>query len=237
MNQFKIYEVGGKVRDDLLGISCNDIDYLIVIDNEIPAQQAFTNVQSYLKESGFVIFSVKQDYWTIRCKFPKDHPTYPKVTADFQLAVKDGQTCTLADNLRERDFTVNAMAKDVETGEIVDLFDSRTDLHGRFLRCPVNGEYTMTADPIRLVRALRLAYIDGYKIEPWGEVFNAIEKISLDDFKRVNVDRLYRELRKMFKSNVLASLQALQFLQSLNPVIYRFIFDCIKLNPVVIKGQ
>jgi tRNA nucleotidyltransferase/poly(A) polymerase len=226
---YKLYQVGGSVRDELLGKQPTDIDYLIVVNDKIPAKRAFDDLQTKLKEDGYLIFSVKEDHWTIRTKFPKDHPAYPKLVADFQLAVTDDMTGTLHDNLYDRDFTINAMAKDVETGEIIDPLCGQQDLLCR--RLNPTSLYSLKNDPIRVVRAIRFAVTFGlcYTAAMIGD----IKQLRLDWFTSVDDNRLKRELKKMLEYDTRMSLILLHDLYVLNQGVFNYIFQRIKLNPIV----
>lgn len=228
---YKIYQVGGSVRDELIGNSPKDIDYLIVYNESVPANEAFEQLQTQLKDDGHAIFAVVADRWTIRTKFPRGHPQ-SKLIADFQLAVADGYTTTLADNLRDRDFTINAMAKDIESGKIIDLFNGVHDLENRKLACPVSAEYSFSSDPIRLIRALRFGWIDGYDMDN-GDIWIGISRMDVNIFYSIDLDRLRRELQRMFKENTAASIEAFIYLRELNRPIYNFIVANIRLNPVI----
>lgn len=226
---YKLYQVGGSVRDELLGKQPTDIDYLIVVNDKIPAKQAFDDLQTKLKEDGYLIFSVKEDHWTIRTKFPKDHPVYPKQTADFQLAVTDDMTGTLYDNLYNRDFTINAMAKDVETGEIIDPFGGKSDLLSRRLSCVSTD--SLKNDPIRVIRAIRFAVWFGMCYT--SITLDNIKQLRWDQFSSIDVDRMKRELKKMLEYDTRMSLIMLHDLYVLNRDVFNYIFQRIKLNPIV----
>ena len=150
-NLFKMYEVGGKVRDEILGLESKDVDYVAVPNNKLlqdfdTVESMFSMLEQYLRDEKFVIFQITADCFTIRAKFPKDHK-YSGV-ADFVMArrelgyipgtrtpiVKPG---TLYDDLERRDTTLNALAKD-EDGTIIDYFNGLTHLKYGILRTPLD---------------------------------------------------------------------------------------------------
>src|SRR5262249_43229003 len=71
---------------------------------------------------------------------------------------------SVEDDMRRRDFTVNAMARRLSDGTIVDPLDGRADLDHRLLRA-VSGT-SFAEDPLRLVRALRFVSQLGFELEP-----------------------------------------------------------------------
>lgn len=214
MNPIKLYEVGGKVRDEIMGKSSNDVDYVIV-GSTIP------EVKEYLTANGFITFAFKPECNTFRCKFPKDHPTYPNLLADFTVVLGD-----LIDDLKRRDFTINAIAKDVETGEIIDPFHGENHLKYGLLICPSDSMEILKSDPIRIIRALRFCYMFDLQLD--NELKWAIIKFNLDDFFIGKTDRLVRELKKLDLSG---KLFVLNQLKELNKPIFDWV-DCnIKLTP------
>lgn len=74
-----IYEVGGHVRDSLLGTPSKDIDYAV-------EAESFTAMVEHLQSQGFQIFMSAPEFFTVRAKFPKG---YDRVPADFVLCRRD----------------------------------------------------------------------------------------------------------------------------------------------------
>ncbi len=150
MSLFNFYEVGGKVRDEILGLQSKDVDYVAVPNDALlekykSAYEMFVVLESYLNSEKFEIFLSTPDCFTIRAKFPKNHK-YQGV-ADFVMARKEigyvpetrtpiVRPGTLFDDLERRDFTLNALAKD-EDGNIIDYFDGMEDLKNGLLRTPL----------------------------------------------------------------------------------------------------
>jgi hypothetical protein len=141
MSLFTFYEVGGKVRDEILGLQSKDVDYVAVPNDTLlekyqDAYEMFVILETFLTNEKFEIFLSTPDCFTIRAKFPKDHK-YQGV-ADFVMARKEigyvpntrtpiVKPGTLFDDLERRDFTLNALAKD-DDGQIIDFFGGIKDL-------------------------------------------------------------------------------------------------------------
>ena len=144
----QIYEVGGCVRDEIIGVHTNDIDFTFVLENtDQTVDEGWDEMLSHLKTEGFKIFLETKDCFTVRAKFPKGHVNEGLV-ADFVMARKEVgyilgtrkpilELGTLEDDLRRRDFTLNALAKDLD-GTIVDLFEGRKHLEEGILVTPLN---------------------------------------------------------------------------------------------------
>lgn len=71
----------------------------------------------------------------------------------------------LYDDLSRRDFTVNAMAKDPDTGEIIDYFYGKHDITNALIRTPLDPVTTFDDDPLRILRAIRFAVTKRFTIE------------------------------------------------------------------------
>ena len=135
----KLFEVGGCVRDELLGVHTKDIDFTVVLDDmfHMTVDQGWDMMLDFLKSEKFKIFLETKDCFTVRAMFPKGHQ-HEGLVADFVLARKevgviDGtrkpilELGTLEDDLFRRDFTVNALAK-AEDGLLIDMCNGQQDL-------------------------------------------------------------------------------------------------------------
>jgi tRNA nucleotidyltransferase/poly(A) polymerase len=215
----KIYKVGGCVRDSILGVDSKDIDYTFVLDNiDRTVEEGFQIMSDWLTHNEFTIFLSTPEMFTIRAKFPKNHPNEGLV-ADFVMARKEVgyssgtrkpilELGTLEDDLVRRDFTLNAMAED-EYGNLIDLFGGLKDLEDGILRTPVNPDITMMDDPLRILRALRFSVTKGFHIDfkIWDAMAQPeiLEKLQTT----VSVERMREEIFKMMKHNTPLSLRLL----------------------------
>lgn len=229
---FRFYEVGGKIRDEILGLNSKDIDYSAVPSEELlkqvqSAHSMFNILETSLKEEGFEIFLVTPDCFTIRAKFPKGHK-YQGV-ADFVMARKEvgyimGTRTpivlpgTLEDDLSRRDFTVNAMAKD-DDGNIIDLFGGMEDLKNMVLKTPLNTKVTFDDDPLRILRAIRFSITKGFSLKYLDYYINNYDYET--KMKVVSTDRIREELHKCFKHDTMYTLETLQDY----PTLKRYIFE------------
>ena len=233
MSLFNFYEVGGKVRDEILGLQSKDVDYVAVPNDALlekykSAYEMFVVLESYLNSEKFEIFLSTPDCFTIRAKFPKNHK-YQGV-ADFVMARKEigyvpetrtpiVRPGTLFDDLERRDFTLNALAKD-EDGNIIDYFDGMEDLKNGLLRTPLPTEKTFDDDPLRILRAIRFSITKGFKIP-------ATMAITIDCYnyeKRmgvVSIERIREELLKCFKHDTLETLKVLNEFPMLKNYIFK----------------
>lgn len=242
---FKFYEVGGKVRDEILELESKDVDYVAVPGEDLleevsSAHTMFGILEGYLKEEGFEIFLVTPDCFTIRAKFPKDHK-YSGV-ADFVMARKEVgyipgtrqpivKPGTLYDDLERRDFTLNALAKD-EDGTIIDFFNGIDALKRGQLITPLDCKVTFDDDPLRILRAIRFcitkefymgAYMDGVIQD-----YDYENKMGV-----VSTERIREELFKCFKHDTISTLKTLHEFPALRN--YVFANNILWLKPTMEK--
>ncbi len=147
----KIYVVGGALRDELLGLSVRDRDYVVV--GATPEQMA------------------KQGYRPVGRDFPVF--LHPHTQAEYALARTERKTArgyhgfqfyyapdvTLEQDLARRDLTINAMARELDAkglpvGPVIDPFNGRVDLAARVLRHVGDA---FAEDPVRILRLARFA--------------------------------------------------------------------------------
>lgn len=233
MRDFKFYEVGGKIRDELLGLTNKDVDYVAVprgylldvgcgnpngtITPLYTAEDMFRKLEDFLRSKKFEIFLITPECYTIRAKFPEGYK-YQGV-ADFVMARKEVgyipgtripivEPGNLYDDLSRRDFTVNAMAKDPDTGEIIDYFGGMRDLQARILRTPLDTYTTLDDDPLRILRGIRFAITKDFGFS--DSLIDAVLNYDYDDkMKVVSEERIREELVKCFKHNTSRTLFAL----------------------------
>ena len=232
--EYKLYEVGGKIRDELLGIKSKDVDYSVVFPEyvrESSPATVFPLFAAHLQREGFEIFLETPDCFTIRAMFPKDHK-YSGV-ADFVLARKENEYIegtrkpnvvlgSLYDDLQRRDFTVNALAKDSD-GKIVDLFEGQKDLIGGLLRTPIDTGVSFNDDPLRILRAMRFMVTKGFAVS--DNIIETIETFNVARMEVVSTERIREELHKMFHFNTKRSMQILYWLNQINPELHSNIFS------------
>jgi tRNA nucleotidyltransferase/poly(A) polymerase len=234
---FKFYEVGGKVRDEILGLVSKDVDYVAVPSEDLlkdvsSAHTMFGILEGYLKEEGFELFLVTPDCFTIRAKFPKNH-RYEGV-ADFVMARKEVGYIpgtrqpmvvpgTLFDDLERRDFTLNALAKD-DNGEIIDYFNGLKALECGVLITPLLAEKTMLDDPLRLLRAFRFSITKGFVISTPIMLTCSMDSVVEKLEQVVSQERIRDEVFKMMKHDTLKTLELFEKIRTINPKLLEIMF-------------
>jgi tRNA nucleotidyltransferase/poly(A) polymerase len=230
----QIYKVGGCVRDRLLGLDSKDIDFTFVLDDlNQSVQEGFDIMTEYLKSEGYEIFLSTSEMFTIRAKFPVNHK-FKGMVADFVMARKEvGYTegtrrpilklGNLEDDLVRRDFTLNAMAEDID-GNLIDLFDGKWALEQGLLITPRDARITMLDDPLRLLRSFRFSITKGFTITPriWETCLmdSVVDKLE----QVVSGERIREEVFKMFKHDTIKTLRLMGEIDKLNPRLVEIMF-------------
>ncbi len=141
----EVYLVGGAVRDELLGCAVREHDWVVV--GATPAELERAGFRAVGKE--FPVFlhpDTKEEYALARLE-RKVAPGYRGFTTEFSPAV------TLAEDLRRRDLTINAMARGAD-GSLIDPYGGQSDLAARLLR---HVSPAFSEDPVRILRVARFA--------------------------------------------------------------------------------
>src|SRR5437667_2280412 len=166
------YLVGGAVRDELLGLESKDADFLVPgvdTDGLRRALEPHGKVEDLIVAGRLVGVRLYPRDATIRRLAPAGiefAPPRKEVSTgpgrhDFEIAAD--ATLSVEDDMRRRDFTVNAIARRLSTGEIVDPLDGRKDLERGVLRTV--SPTSFAEDPLRLVRALRFVSQLGFDVD------------------------------------------------------------------------
>lgn len=182
----RIYLVGGAVRDELMGKPSSDHDYVVV-----GATEEDMLARGYKKVGAdFPVFMDENgDQYALARKERKTGRGYMGFETTFDPSV------SLEDDLRRRDLTINAIAKDVETGEIVDPFNGRYDLENKLLR---HVSDAFAEDPLRVIRLARF-YARWPEFDvAWETIFMAQEIVASGEMNELSDERYYAEIEKMF---------------------------------------
>ena len=191
----EIYQVGGAVRDRLLGRDVNDRDWVVV-----GSTAAEMIAQGYRRVGAdFPVFlhpDTHEEYALARTE-RKTGQGYKGFVADAGLEV------TLEQDLARRDFTINAMAMTAD-GEIIDPYHGRRDLEAGLLRHVTSA---FVEDPLRVLRAARFAAQLGYKIAP--ETRDLMTRIVLSgELATLTPERVWAELRTALMSAAMVASDA-----------------------------
>lgn len=236
-DNMKIYEVGGAVRDELMGLKSKDVDYAVETGS-------FDEMRMALGDMGFTFYQVKPEFFTIRALAPKGSKLGKKSSAvDFVLCRKDGpsedgrrpqyvEPGTICDDLARRDFTMNALARDMDTGEIIDPHGGRADIEKGILRFVGDPMARIEEDGLRVLRAIRFLATLGLAADYYTQTAIRSE-LAIRMMYSVSINRVREELEKMFDSATVTSLRILGTLSAeLHLAIFR---EGLRLTPTLKK--
>ncbi len=161
-NEYKVFLVGGYVRDLLLGKESSDIDFMVLGDGikfaEHLAKEMKLEVTAVYKNFGTALINAhtgKYEFSSARKESYNRNSRKPKI-----------EFSGLEDDLSRRDFTINALCIDLtKPPEIIDLFKGIEDIENKIIKTPLEPEKTFDDDPLRIMRAIRFASKLEFSIE------------------------------------------------------------------------
>ena len=183
----KLYRVGGCVRDELMGTEPQDIDYCLVG----MVKKNFKTLFPAAIEVGksFPVFRINIDGKSCEIAFAR---TERKVGSGYRgFKVASNPKITIEEDLKRRDTTINSMAKDCLTGEILDPYQGQVDLAKKVLRATSTH---FVEDPVRALRLASQAARFGFSIDP--DTF-ALAKTMGVELALEPVERFLTELTKV----------------------------------------
>lgn len=191
---FEAYIVGGCVRDLLLGRTPKDWD---VTTNATPEeiQVAFPHTV-YENSFGTVAVVTESEEPSLRIVEVTPYRTEGKYS-DNRHPDTVSFTKTLSEDLKRRDFTVNALAYDPIKDTLVDLYEGQKDIEARTIRAVGNPQDRFNEDALRMLRAIRLSVELGFTIDPaTGEGISKCAHL----IEQISGERIRDELVKLMMS-------------------------------------
>ena len=188
------YVVGGYIRDIILNRPSNDIDIVTVgsgidLAKKVAEKTGKDTKISIFKNFGTAMFSYKN----VKIEFVGARKESYQ-TNSRKPFVEDG---TLEDDLKRRDFTINALAIQLQKNnhnKLIDIFNGLKDIKDKIIKTPLNPAITFSDDPLRMIRAVRFATQLNFKIEQ-----NSLSGIkqNADRINIVSKERISEELNKI----------------------------------------
>ncbi|MEG2644139.1 CCA tRNA nucleotidyltransferase [Enterococcus hailinensis] len=183
---YEAYFVGGSVRDILLNKPIHDVD---IATSAFPAEvkELFHRTIDVGIDHGTVMVVTKEETYEVTTF--RTESTYQ----DYRRPDHVEFVRSLKEDLKRRDFTINALAVGID-GEVIDLFDGLADLRNKILRAVGNPHERFHEDALRMMRALRFVSQLGFTMEP--QTFEAIREYhSL--LAKISVERINVEFVKL----------------------------------------
>lgn len=231
-----VFVVGGFVRDQILGRPIKmDLDFVCVGSGIELAKAVRKELEPKPKLSVFKSFGTA-------------HMNFEGIDLEFVGARKESysrnsrnpvvENGTIEDDQNRRDFTVNAMAIQLNSahwGELHDPFDGQQDLKKKWLRTPLDPDKTFDDDPLRMMRAVRFAAQLGFTIDPGAlksirkhaSRLNIVapERISVELNKIMSVEKPSYGLGLLYTTGlmeqILPEIQALQGVEEVEGQLHK----------------
>ena len=186
---YEAYVVGGCVRDSILGRKPDDWDITTSAKPEQVKELFHRTVDTGLQHGTVTVLMEKEGYevTTYRVDGEYEDGRHPKEVTF---------TASLEEDLKRRDFTINAMAYN-PSGGLVDLFGGLEDIDRKIIRCVGDPLERFTEDALRIMRAVRFSAQLGFSIEE--ETRKAL-KVLAPNLKHVSAERIQVELVKLLMS-------------------------------------
>ncbi|UCE65610.1 MAG: HDIG domain-containing protein [Candidatus Zixiibacteriota bacterium] len=191
----KLYEVGGSVRDSLIdpSIEIKDRDYLVTgipYDRLAAILDDFGRVDLVGKSFGVIKFTQRGAKNTVDVVIPRKEISTGTAHRDF--SVDYDPNLPIEEDLKRRDFTINAIARAIPSGEIIDPFGGREDIGKKIIRIVFPD--SIVEDPLRILRGAQFAARFEFKIE--SETLQKMKEAAhLID--TISPERISEELNKM----------------------------------------
>lgn len=220
---YEAYVVGGCVRDSIIGLIPHDWD---ICTSALPEQiiKVFSDhkiIPTGLKHGTVTVVIDNEQYEITTYRIDgeyKDNRHPSKVTF----------TSSLKEDLKRRDFTVNAMAYNPSIG-LIDFFGGKKDITNRVIKCVGRPDDRFNEDALRILRAIRFSITLGYNIE--SQTLQSIYR-NKSLLKNISIERINTEITKAFSCGY--SVVMGKILQVIVPELTdRMIYDTITMVGVL----
>lgn len=185
---YQLFDVGGYIRDQIMGIESHDRD---LATNATPSGM-ITSCKVFGLNYRYTKKSIAHGTITIEgvevTTFRKD------VSTDGRNAVVEWAT-TIEEDLSRRDITINAIARSIYTGELIDPFGGIQDIKNKIIRAVGNPEERLNEDTLRALRAVRFANKFKFEIE-----FNLEITIKNTNISNISIERVREEFMKILET-------------------------------------
>ena len=187
---FEAYAVGGCVRDKILKRVPDDWDITTSAKPEEVKVLFCVTIDTGIKHGTVTVLIEKEGFEVTTFRLDGDY-------TDGRHPDNIEFTASLTEDLKRRDFTINAMAYSERRG-LVDKFGGTEDLKNRLIRAVGIPEERFGEDALRLLRALRFAAQLNFEIEE--NTYKAVKNLS-NTIEKVSAERVAKELEKLILSN------------------------------------
>jgi len=187
-----LFLVGGVVRDVLMNKNIESPD-LDLTTNATPDQ-----IRALVEPVADAVWLQGERFGTIGLRIGEIRMEITTHRSESYISSSRKPSVTfslnLEDDLSRRDFTINAMAVEVDSGIFFDPFNGRSDLENKILRTPLAPDKSFNDDPLRMLRAAR--FLAGYDLQPVQEIVDTAKDLA-DRILIVSAERIREEFLKL----------------------------------------
>jgi tRNA nucleotidyltransferase/poly(A) polymerase len=205
----QIYLVGGAVRDEIMGKSSKDLDFLVLGDINAGIEFSTWLAQklgNHKENSNPVIYP---RFGTAKLSLTNNNSNLPNIDLEFVAPRKETYESgsrkpevtsgDLKSETYRRDLTINSLMKNISTGEILDLSGKGiSDIKNKIIRTTADPDIIFKEDPLRLIRSVRFSIKYNFKIDP--NTLNGIKK-NAHHIESISKERITDELNKILLSS------------------------------------
>jgi len=183
----EIHLVGGSVRDSFLNIDNNDIDFCITGLTKFQFMELFPEAK--ITGEFFPVFRLHDAEFAFARKEVKNSKGHNG------FSISANPLITIEDDLARRDLTINAMAINILTGELIDMFNGIVSIEDKIIR-HINSD-AFKEDPLRVYRVARFAATLNFNVSE--ETLKLMKKMK-DSLQELSQERVFSEMKKALKS-------------------------------------
>ncbi|MCD6407828.1 HD domain-containing protein, partial [bacterium] len=188
-----VFLVGGYIRDRILRKKSKDVDFVMEFD-------ALKFAKEFARKENFPLPVLYGRFGTAMIEvngIKLEFATARKESYPENSRKPDVERATIYEDLARRDFTINAIAENLHTGEILDPFKGIEDIKRKIIKTPIDPEKTFYDDPLRILRGIRFA--TRFKFEIEEKTKEAMKKNGFR-LKIVSEERIADEILKMLEA-------------------------------------
>lgn len=192
--QDNIWQIGGSVRDELLNRAPKDYDFVITFCSIGEIRENLASIGKLMEVgASFPVFKLNFDGNIYDFTVPRRERSTGLGHTDFQIEINDVK---LEEDLMRRDFTINAIAKNLKTEELIYTSTAKDDLKNR--KIEVIFDQSFIEDPLRMLRAIRFTSQLGFRLSP-----KTVQMIKKNKalILTISEERIQEELNKILLGN------------------------------------
>lgn len=183
----RLYLVGGALRDEIMEKHVTDEDYCVTGISQKEFEKLFP--EAHVRGKDFAVYDMYGKEFALARKERKNGKGHK------EFEIQTDKTITIEQDLSRRDITINSIAKDVLTGQIIDPYNGIEDIKNKLIKMTTNS---FKEDPLRVYRVARFAAILGFNVEE-----NTIKQMRAlkEELKTLSKERVFNELKKALSSD------------------------------------